>query len=87
MQIETLQFILRAIPLKKGYTHATLLKRILKDGDHYFSNGIASEKEELDFCGIISLAIDEATRLKPDLQAELLNQIYNAAKFPHFWNG
>ncbi|GEM_PF-4137858 len=87
MQTEILKFILRAIPLKNEYTHAKLFERILKDGEPYFSNGITSEEDELDFGSIISLAIDEATFLKADLQAELLNQIYNAAGFPHLWKG
>ena len=82
-----LRFILRALPMKKGYTHAKLVKRILKDGEHYFTNGITSDEEELDFCSIISLALVEALDVNQNIQAELLNQIYNAAGFQRFWQG
>ena len=87
MQTEVLKFILRAIPLSKAYTHEKLLERILKDGECYFTNGITSDEDELDFCGTISVALDEATLLNADLQAELLNEIYNAAGFQRFWKG
>ncbi len=87
MQTEILKFILRAIPLSKAYTYEKLLERILEDGDRYFTNGIASEEDELDFCGIISVVLDEATLLNQDLQVELINEIYNAAGFQRFWKG
>ena len=82
MQTEILKFILRAIPLSKSYTYEKL-----EDGDRYFTNGIASEEDELDFCGIISVVLDEATLLNQDLQVELINEIYNAAGFQRFWKG
>lgn len=82
-----LRFILRALPMKKGYTNAKLAKRILEDGEHYFTNGISSDEEELDFCSIISLALDEALDVNGEFRGELLNQIYNAAGFQHFWQG
>ncbi len=87
MKTDILKFILRAIPLREAHTHEKLLERILKDGERYFTNGITSEEDELDFCGIISMALDEATLLNADLQTELLNEIYNAAGFQHFWKG
>lgn len=82
-----LRFILRALPMAKGYTHAKLVQRILKEGESYFTNGIASVDEELDFGGIISVALDEATILNQDMQALLQEQIYTAAGFQHYWEG
>lgn len=82
-----LNFILRVLPMKKGYTQAKLVKRILKDGESYFINGITSAQEELGFCGTISMALDEALAVNQNIQALLLEQIYNAAGFPHFWKG
>lgn len=82
-----LRFILRALPMANGHTHTKLVKRILKEGESYFTNGITSVDEELDFGSIISAALDEATTLNQDMQALLLEQIYTAAGFQHYWEG
>lgn len=73
----------------RGHSRAAILDKILKSGEPYFSNGISSVDDELDFCQSVSVALDECSYLNMsyDARIELLNRIYDAVGFPHYWEG
>ncbi len=87
MHMEHLLEILEKTPLEEGRSAAILAADLYKEIAPYLEKGIATEQEELDFCGMVDVALDEGGLTDQNARAEATNQIYNAAGFPHLWKG
>ncbi len=49
--------------------------------------GITTEQEELDFCNMVDVALDENGLTNDAARIEALNHIYKATGFPYFFKG
>ena len=59
MHMEHLLEILEKTPLEEGRSAAILAADLYKEIAPYLEKGIATEQEELDFCGMVDVALDE----------------------------
>lgn len=53
----------------------------------YAEKGISNVEEELDFCGSMEELLDSKGKLDADGRVTVVNAIYDALEFPHFWKG
>ena len=85
--IERLQKIIANAPMKKGGNRKTLVERLFKEIEPYLSKGITSVEDELDFCSLVELVLDESGVQGVDARVDTMGQIYDAIGFTHFWKG
>ena len=75
------------IPLREEQTVSGILERLDTEAERYFSNGVHSVEDELDFCSILALILDEETIVNQNVRTKLLNEMYEATGFERFYQG
>lgn len=87
MHMETLLEIVEQAPLEGCRSAEILAANLYKKIASYIEKGISTAEEELDFCSMVDVMLDEGGLTNQNARAEVLNQIYDAAGFPHIYKG
>ena len=87
MHMENLLEILEQAPLEECRSAAILTADLYKKMAPYFECGVSTEQEELDFCGMVDLTLDEGGLTDQKARSEVLSKIYNATGFPQLYKG
>lgn len=87
MHMENLLEIVEKAPLEDCRSAEILAVNLYKQIAPYMEKGISTEQEELDFCGMVDVTLDEGGLIDQNARAETLSQIYDAAGFPHIYKG
>ena len=84
---EGLRRIIANAPMKKSGEQEALVTRLFNEIEPYLSKGIKTAEEELDFCSLVDVALDEGGVEDQNARANAVGQIYDAIGFTHFWKG
>lgn len=87
LTIERLQAIIDKAPMKKSSRRKKLVERLFKEIEPYLSKDISTAEEELDFCSLVEMILDEGGVEGPNARVDTMGQIYDAIGFTHFWKG
>lgn len=88
MHMETLLEIVERAPLEDCRSVEILAANLYKKIAPYIEKGISTAEEELDFCSMIDVMLVEGGLTNQNAFApDILNQIYDAAGFPHIYKG
>lgn len=87
MHMENLLEIVEQAPLEDCRSAEILAANLYKKIAPYMKEGISTEQEELDFCGMLDIILDEGGLTNQNARAETLNRIYDATSFPHICKG
>ena len=84
MHMENLLSILEKAPLEEGVSAEIIAANLYKLIEPTLKKGITTEQEELDFCNMVDVALDENGLTNDAARIEALNHIYKATGFPYF---
>ena len=87
MHMENLLSILEKAPLEEGVSAEIIAANLYKLIEPTLKKGITTEQEELDFCNMVNVALDENGLTNDAARIEALNHIYKATGFPYFFKG
>ena len=83
--MEAIWAILKNAPMEDGRIPEVLTVEVYEAVLPYLQKGIHNDQDELDFCGEIDLMLDEGGVVNVDARVQIMNQIYDAAGFPRYW--
>lgn len=87
MHMENLLEIVEQAPLEDCRSAEILAANLYKKIAPYMERGISTEQDELDFCGMVDVTLDEGGLTNQNARTETLNRIYDTTGFPHIYKG
>lgn len=87
MHMETLLEIVEQAPLEDCRSAEILAANLYKQITPYIEKGISTAEEELDFCSMVDIMLDEGGLTNQNARAAVLNQIYDATGFLYIYKG